>query len=116
MSHCPACGSERIARRGALFRSVMRNELPAATFDWYSLEHDGARPPKSLFLLGIVLFLVVSLPAVVLWSLGWYQLIPWLVAAGTVLVCALVLDILITHKRYRRWASGWVCDECRHTF
>ncbi len=92
--------------------------MPAA-FEWYDASLPSALPPKSLFM---QLLLAVSAGAIPLAVLG-YSLSFTLESAFTIagillvaIIACLLVDLLITHRRYRQWASECVCGRCCAVF
>ena len=114
MTLCPHCGSSRVASRRQLFLSMMGgDQLPG--FTWYGESVPGALPPKSLFVrLGVVaLGGLLSLVALFYGGMLSPQILVGaaFTIAAAVLSC-LLLDVLLTYRRYRDWAAEWLCADC----
>ena len=116
MTDCPHCGSGETASRRALFRRLVRETAIDEAFAWYGLSDKGACPPKSLFVTLLSLLPVMALPAGLAWFLNSYPVLPWLAGAAALLALALVIDAGLTYRRYRDWASRWLCGDCRGDF
>lgn len=112
MLHCPACGSHETYSRRQLFHNLMANVCSGTSFSWYNASTPGACPPKSSFVILLGLVGVVVLP------LGLYLLAPefsWLnlsVLIVLTLLTGLLVDILLTSKRYQQWNKQRVCGNC----
>lgn len=85
-------------------------------FGWYSARFPHACPPKSLFVIFFLLSLAMALPAVALWSLGFYLALQWLIVIALLSLPALLIDVLLTYRRYKNWGDEWLCGECRGVF
>lgn len=113
---CPHCGSSEIASRRALFRHLAREAEVDGAFAWYDLADEGACPPKSLFVMLLSLLLMLALPMILVWFIHAYPLLPWLAGVAVLLMLSLALDVGLTYRRYRDWASRWLCASCRSHF
>jgi hypothetical protein len=91
----------------------MRDEPLPEAFHWYSEAAPNACPPRSLFVLLLVVSVLAAIPAAGLWYLGNYPATAWLGVLGLFLLAALLIDVLSTYKRYRLWAREWLCASCR---
>jgi len=93
------------------------DEVPlTGVFSWYSARVPHAYPPKSLFLMLLLLMLGMALPAGGLWLLEHYQALQWLSILAMVLLAALLIDVLMTYRHYKSWGGEWLCGECRSVF
>ena len=113
---CPCCGSRRTASRRQLFHWLMNEGVRPPYFGWYSAEEPHALPPKSLFVLFLLLLLVISLPFAGLWLLGHYLALRWLSVVLVLVLGALLVDVLGTYRRYQHWGEQWLCGECHSSF
>ena len=113
---CTGCGSRRTASRRQLFHWLMNGAVLPRYFRWYSVEEPGAMPPKSLFVLLLLLLLGMTLPFAGLWLLGHYLALRWLSVLLLLVLAALLVDVLATYRRYRQWGVQWLCGECHATF
>lgn len=115
MIRCPHCHSTQVVSRRQLFLcDAQQGSLPAA-FDWYDASVPSALPPKSLFMQLLLAVLVCAIPLALLgYSLS-FSLESAFTLAGLLLavtVACLLVDLLVTHRRYRQWASECVCGNC----
>jgi hypothetical protein len=85
-------------------------------FSWYSAGFPHAYPPKSLFVMLLLLMLGMALPAIGLWLLEHYLALQWLSALAMGLIAALLIDVLMTYRHYKKWGGEWLCGECRSVF
>jgi hypothetical protein len=116
MTLCPCCGSPSTASRRQLFYGLMDDTPLTGSFSWYSAGVPHACPPKSLFVMLLLLMLGMVLPAVGLWLLEHYQALQWLSVLSIVLLAALLVDVLRTYRHYKKWGGEWLCGECRSVF
>ena len=114
--NCPRCGSGKTASRRQLFHSLMCDVRPQGVFSWYDDSEPQALPPKSLFFMLLVLIAVLSVPAVGFWLLEHYPAVIWLVSVAALLSAVLLVDILLTYRRYKDWVGQWLCGSCREVF
>lgn len=113
---CPCCGSPSTASRRQLFYGLMDDAPLTGVFSWYSARVPNAYPPKSLFVMLLLLMLGMALPAAGLWLLEHYQALHWLFILGMVLLAALLIDVLMTYRQYKSWGGEWLCGDCRSVF
>ena len=113
---CPCCGSSRTASRRHLFHWLLDDAPLLTPFSWYSNRIPGACPPKSLFVVLLLLALGVAIPAVGLWLLGHFLALQWLAVTALLLLAGLLFDVLMTYRRYKAWCGEWLCGECRAVF
>ena len=85
-------------------------------FGWYDTSLPHACPPKSLFVILFLLILGMALPAVGLWLSGFYLALQWLIAMAMLSLLGLLIDVLLTYRRYKNWGDEWLCGECRGVF
>jgi len=85
-------------------------------FRWYNEHTRGALPPKSLFLMLLMLLLVLALPALGLWMREFYPLLTFVGLGMVALLTGLVFDVLATYRRYLTWDGQWLCGDCRKVF
>ena len=113
---CPHCTSPAVASRRQLFRHALLGEPAPEGFHWYLDGADGLSPPRSLLVCVAALSLLAALPASL--ALWWFNLalppVAWLLILVPLL--ALLFDVLTTYRRYKRWSSEWVCDNCHRVF
>jgi len=86
------------------------------SFNWYSGRIPGAYPPKSLFIISLLLMLGMTLPAMGLWYLGHVFALKWLGVMTLLLLAGLLFDVLLTYRSYKRWGGEGLCGECRAVF
>jgi len=86
------------------------------SFDWYSDSTPGACPPRSLFVVFTCLLLGISIPALILWIMGYYSALQVFGVVFVGLVACLLLDVLLIYRRYKVWSSHWVCGSCKSVF
>jgi hypothetical protein len=86
------------------------------SFEWYSERVPQACPPRSLFVVFMGLLVGMSIPAVILWYLGYYSALQALGVVSLCLLACLLLDVLLTYRRYKNWSRHWVCGSCRAVF
>lgn len=92
---------------GAPFRSA---------FSWYGERTHHAFPPKSIFVVLLLMMLAIAVPAAGFWLLGQYPALEWLGSMAAILFGCLVVDLMLTHQRYKAWAGEWLCGDCKHVF
>ena len=88
-------------------------------FSWYGEHSPYAFPPKSLFVV-LLLLAAVCVPGLLFWlpegyaeSSGAAPLIAMTVAA---LSTCLVVDVLLTYRRYKAWAKQRLCGDCKKVY
>ena len=116
LQDCPCCGSPRTASRSQLFRRLMNEGPLPGVFNWYSEHTPQACPPKSLFVILLLLLLGMTLPTVGLWLLGYTIALSWLARLALLLWAGLLFDVLMTYRRYKTWGGEWLCGECHSVF
>ena len=115
-TECPDCRSPQIASRRQLFHCLMTGNTLGKTFQWYSERIPQACPPRSLFVVFMGLLLGLSVPTVILWFMGFYSALTALGVACLCLLACLLIDVLLTYRRYKSWSSYWVCGDCKTVF
>jgi hypothetical protein len=115
-NHCPGCGSRQVASRRQLFHLIVEGITLEGVFNWYDKRVRHAYPPKSLFVILGLLVLGLSVPAMGFWFLGHFPALQLLVGIASVLIACLLIDFLLTYKRYRNWVEEWLCGECQNVF
>jgi len=85
-------------------------------FGWYSASLPRACPPKSLFVILSLWILGMALPAAGLWLFGFYLALQWLAIMALLSLLGLLVDVLLTYRRYKTWGGEWLCGECRGVF
>jgi hypothetical protein len=116
---CPCCGSAHTATRRQLFYFLMEAGCTPRGFEWYSKAFPGALPPKSLFIQFGIVALLMLLP---LWAMSVVGVISvqWLSLAFSsslvMLVACLMIDLLVTYRRYRSWSEQILCAHCQASF
>ena len=113
---CPDCRSPQTASRRQLFHCLMAGNELGKSFEWYSDRIPQACPPRSLFVVFMSLLVGMSVPAVILWYMGFYSALPALGAVSLCLLACLLLDVLLTYRRYKTWSRHWVCGSCKTVF
>lgn len=119
MIRCAYCNSTQIVSRRQLFLCDAQHGCLPAAFDWYDASLPSSLPPKSLFVQFLVAVAVGAVPLVLLGYSLPFSLESTFTLAGILLaaiVACLLLDLLVTHRRYRQWASECVCGHCRAVF
>lgn len=113
---CPRCGSRRTASRRQLFHWLMDGGVRPGHFGWYSVEEPDAMPPKSLFVVLLLLLLGMSVPFIGLLLLGHYLALRWLSVMLLLILAGLLFDVFATYRRYKQWDEQWLCGECQSIF
>lgn len=114
--HCPSCGSEQTASRRQLFHRLMYGAQPQSAFRWYGDGDPKALPPKSLFVMFTILMVVLAVPAIGCWFLQHYSALTGLLLVAALTLAFLLVDVLLTYRRYKVWAGQWLCGCCRGVF
>jgi hypothetical protein len=113
--HCPQCQSTDTASRRQLFRQIVADESMDQAFSWYGEHSPRAFPPKSFFVV-LLLLVTVCVPLLFLWLPEGYA-VPALIEVGlAALLAALVADLLLTYRRYKVWAKQWLCGHCKKAY
>jgi hypothetical protein len=99
-----------------LFRQLIHDRLGSGAFAWYLDTVPGAFPPKSMFVLLLAMLPGLLLPGVAIWWVGGDTVFAWIKLVAILLISALLLDVLSTRLRYRRWQREWMCADCRRSF
>ncbi len=115
-NRCPACGSSSVASRRTLFHQLLEQGALPQQFAWYAREGYDLYPPKSLFLILLLLVFMALIPASVFWYAENYPMVEWLALSLLALLACLLVDVLSTYRRYREWSRQWLCADCRRYF
>lgn len=115
-NHCPGCGSHQVASRRQLFHLIVDGISLEGAFNWYDERARHAYPPRSLFVVLGLLAFGLSIPAVGFWILGYFPALQLLGGIASVLIACLLIDFLLTYKRYKNWVEEWLCGECQSVF
>lgn len=113
---CPDCGSSHTASRRELFHSLMNGASLQGAFGWYDERAHHACPPKSLFVVLLLMTLGAMIPAMGFWVLEHYAAQQWLIAVAGLLLACLVVDAVLTFRRYKDWVGEWLCGDCHQSF
>ncbi|MEH6583309.1 MAG: hypothetical protein V7754_15320 [Halioglobus sp.] len=113
---CPDCGSSHTAARRELFHLLMDGVSLEGAFRWYDERAHRACPPKSLFVVLFLMTLGAMIPAMGFWVLEHYAAQYWLVTVAALLLACLIVDALLTLRRYKDWVDEWLCGDCQHSF
>jgi hypothetical protein len=93
------------------------DDIPVSrVFHWYDEHTLEACPPRSLFLILLVMMAVLALPAAGLWARDLYPVLAFLGFGIMGLVVTLAFDVFNTYRRYQTWSGQWLCGECRQVF
>ena len=94
----------------------MYNSKPQGVFSWYGDHEPQALPPKSLVVIFLLTLLVLAIPAAGFWALGQFPAVTSLMWVFVLLLAFLLLDVLLTYRRYKIWGGQWLCGQCRSVF
>jgi hypothetical protein len=85
-------------------------------FHWYDQRAPDACPPKSMFVILLMMIIAAVIPAGMFWYMEQYSALTWLASASLMLAGCLLFDALSTYRRYKEWGSEWLCSNCRSAF
>jgi len=115
-AQCPNCGSAHTASRRELFLGLMQGGAGSVAFSWYSERVARAHPPKSIFVMLLVLAPIPVLVAAFFWLTGYPGGGQWLLLSALLLLAGLLVDGAATYRRYRHWRRERLCGACRTVF
>ena len=95
---------------------MMKGTPVSGAFNWYNERTQYAFPPKSLFVVLLLMMLAATVPAAGFWFLEQYPALEWLGTMAVVLLACLAVDLILTHRRYKSWAGEWLCGDCQKVF
>jgi len=66
-----------------------------------------------MFLLAIA---VLTIPVTGFWVLEHFPAVTLLLSIAALLLVLLLVDVLLTYRRYKVWVGQWLCGRCRGVF
>jgi O-antigen/teichoic acid export membrane protein len=84
-------------------------------FSWYGEHCADAFPPKSLFVVLLILT-ALCIPALYMLLPEDAPAAPLIALAVAALSVCLITDVLSTFRRYKLWANQRICGNCRRSY